>query len=70
MNKVQYAGIMISSLGSMIIVFWALWKLAEFLDLPDIIKIGLIFLVGGMSIVIASLIRERSQDVKNEKFLK
>lgn len=54
----------------MIIVFWALWKLAEFLDLPDIIKIGLIFLVGGMSIVIASLIRERSQDVKNEKFLK
>ncbi|HPR42544.1 MAG TPA: hypothetical protein PK718_08395 [Candidatus Methanofastidiosa archaeon] len=70
MNKVQYAGIIISSLGSFIILFWILWKVIEYLDVPDILKIGIMLLFGGVIITIASLVRERSQDVKKETYFK
>jgi len=70
MNRIPYAGLIISSVGSLIIIFWAMWKVVELLELPLIIKIGLMLLVGGIIITIASLIRERSQDIKKETYLK
>jgi len=70
MNKIQYAGILISSGGSLVILFWILWKVVELLDLPDVLKVGLLLLVGGLIITIASLVRERNQDIKKETYFK
>jgi len=70
MNKIQYAGIFISSFGSLVVILWIFWKLIESLELPDELKIGFTMLIGGLLIIIVSLMYERNQDVKKERSVK
>ena len=70
MNTIQYAGTIISSLGIFVILGWTIWKASELIELPTIVSAGLLMAVCGTGIVIASLIYERSKDVKKESFEK
>ncbi|MHC1604968.1 MAG: hypothetical protein ACXQTP_03250 [Candidatus Methanofastidiosia archaeon] len=68
MNKLQYFGVGLSGLGIFLLIGWGIWKFSEAVDLPLATQIALYLIVGGIIIVLASLIYERSKDVKKEDF--
>ena len=68
MNTIQYAGTILSSLGILVVIGWMIWKAAQIIELPTIVTAGLLLAGSGTGIVIASLIYERSKDVKKESF--
>ncbi len=70
MNKLQYGGILVSCMGALLLLAWTILRASENINLPTTIQVALLFFVGGIVIVLASLIYERSKDVKEEKFPK
>ncbi|MCC7568409.1 MAG: hypothetical protein KO463_02175 [Candidatus Methanofastidiosa archaeon] len=70
MNTIQYAGIALSAFGTLLIGGWLLWNFFHYVDLPRILAVGLALGVCGAILVVASLIYERSVDVKKESFRK
>ncbi|MHC1598853.1 MAG: hypothetical protein ACXQS3_06680 [Candidatus Methanofastidiosia archaeon] len=70
MNKLQYGGILASCAGMLLFLIWTILKTSEYINLPTTIQVAFLFFVGGIVIVLASLIYERSKDVKEEKFPK
>jgi len=70
MNRIQGLGIVFSAAGMLLFFGWMAYKLAALIDLPAIVEIALGLVILGFVVSLASLIYERSQDVKKEKFLK
>ena len=62
-------GIYLAVAGGAIIVLYALYQvLAAIVSISFPIQVGLILLIAGGVIVFISIIRERAQDTKREKF--
>jgi len=70
MGTPQSLGLVSIACGILIVVGWVLYKFLEFVDLPMAIKAGIVLVVAGICIVLATLVNERRKDVKTERFFK
>jgi len=63
------SGIYLALAGGAIIALYILyWILDSILNISTIVKIGVILLLVGGILLVVSIIRERTEDAKNETF--
>lgn len=70
MGPYQTIGLAGIACGMLLIVGWVLYEFFKVVDLPTPIKAGIVLIIAGIGIVLATLVNERRKDVKTERFFK
>jgi putative Mn2+ efflux pump MntP len=70
MGPYQTIGLAGIACGMLLIVGWVLYEFFKVVDLPTTIMAGIVLIIAGICIVLATLVNERRKDVKTERFFK